>query len=228
MKPEDIKLGDWMRMWMGEVPPLFLLEVVVRILIIFLLLIISMRLLGLRMAAQLNRLELLALFALAAAIGVPLQVPDRGLLPAVVIAIVVVAVGRLFTYFAYRNQYFEQLITDNYAVVVKDGVLQMKDLKQTRLTVERLKQQLRSEGIRHLGEVDRLYFEAKGAFSMITASEPKPGLPVLPDFDEAFLREQKETPQMVCCTCGFTKQENTAPDQACPNCGYNQWRPGIL
>src|SRR5438270_3226136 len=102
MKPEDIKLGDWMRIFIGEAPPAFFLELVIRVFIIFFLLIVSMRLLGRRMAGQLNRIEIIALFSLAAAIGVPLQAPDRGILPAFVIALIVVLVGRLVSTLAFR------------------------------------------------------------------------------------------------------------------------------
>lgn len=228
MKPEEIKLGDWMRMWMGEVPPEFLLEVVFRIMFLFLLLIVSMRLLGLRMSAQLDRIEMLALFSLAAAIGVPLQVPDKGLLPPVIIATVVVLVGRLITWGSLRSEKFEQITEDNYAMVVKDGVVQMKEMKKTKLTIDRLRAQLRSQGLRHMGEVKRLYFEANGSFSIIQAERPQPGLSILPDFDQDFIQEQVQTPQMVCCTCGLHKKENTNDNAACSNCGNAEWRTGLL
>ncbi|TDH21566.1 hypothetical protein EXU57_18835 [Segetibacter sp. 3557_3] len=81
MKPEEIRLGDWARMVLGEVSPGFLIEIVIRAFAIFLILVVSMRLLGRRMAGQLNRMELIALFSLAAAIGVPFQTPDRGCFP---------------------------------------------------------------------------------------------------------------------------------------------------
>src|SRR6059058_3167864 len=103
MKPDEIKFGDWMRVLFGETPPEFFIELVIRSFFIFLLLVVSMRFLGRRMAAQLNRIEMIALFALAAAIGVPLQAPDRGLLPAVIIAVIVVGIGRLIAALACRN-----------------------------------------------------------------------------------------------------------------------------
>ncbi|OLY91259.1 Protein of unknown function [Cnuella takakiae] len=227
MKPEEIKLGDWMRMWMGEVPPLFLLEVVVRILIIFVLLIVSMRLLGLRMAAQLNRIEMLALFSLAAAIGVPLQVPDKGLLPAVIIAFVVVSVGKLLAWTAFNNQRFENLTEDNYAILVKDGVVQMKELRQTSLTIDRLNAKLRSLGVKQLGEVKRLYFEAKGSFSLVREQEPKPGLSVLPAFDDAFIKEQEAVGEQVCCTCGTSSKTAGERQEQCTNCKSDEWRPAV-
>jgi uncharacterized membrane protein YcaP (DUF421 family) len=225
MKPEEIKFGDWMRMLVGEVPPSFFIEAVIRLVVIFLLLIISMRLLGIRMAAQLNRIEMIALFSLAAAIGVPLQVPDRGLLPAVVIAIVVVLVGRAVAAVAFRSQRFEQIAEDDYTTLVKDGVLQMRSLKGTRLTTERLLSELRGQSIRHLGEVKRLYFEAKGSFTLIKEEAPKPGLAVIPAFDPDFLQEQLQTSQVVCRTCGTGQ---TASQEAkCPNCADAVWVPAI-
>src|SRR5881275_1897303 len=107
MKPDEITLSDWQRMLFGEVPPAFFLEVMIRTVIIFLLLIVSMRLFGKRMSAQINRIEMVSLFTLAAAIGVPLQVPDRGLLPAFVIAIVVIVLGRSIAKLAMHSERFE-------------------------------------------------------------------------------------------------------------------------
>src|SRR5947209_3414361 len=165
MKPDEIKLSDWGRILFGEVPPSFFIEVIIRTVIVFFLLIISMRLFGRRMAAQINRIEMVALFTLAAAIGVPLQAPDRGLLPAIIIAIIVFVVGRAIADLAFRNQRFEATAEDKLTVLANDGVFDMKKILQTRLTTERLFAQLRSEGVRHLGEVKRLYVEANGGFS---------------------------------------------------------------
>jgi uncharacterized membrane protein YcaP (DUF421 family) len=164
MKSEDIKLGDWARIFLGEAPPEFFLELVIRAFFIFLLLLVAMRLFGLRMAAQVNRLEMIGLFSLAAAIGVPLQAPDRGLLPAVVISVVVVSIGRLVATLSFGNEKFEKLAEDQMDVLVENGRIRMKTIKRTRLTIERLYARLRESGIRHLGEVERLYFEPNGSF----------------------------------------------------------------
>jgi uncharacterized membrane protein YcaP (DUF421 family) len=228
MKPEEIKFGDWMRMFVGNAPPEFFIEIIIRIVFIFILLVIAMRFMGLRMAAQLNRIEMISLFSLAAAIGVPLQAPDRGLLPAVVIAVIVVAIGHLVATISFHNQKFEQLAEDDYTTLVKDGVLQMNRLKKTRMTVERLLAQLRSESIRHLGEVKRLYFEAKGSFTLIKEEQPKPGLAVIPASDTDFLNEQKQDAAMVCRTCGARQETADGYTKRCSNCKDDKWLPAIL
>src|SRR5215203_1883695 len=117
MKPEEVKFSDWGRILFGEVPPAFFIEVLIRTVVVFFLLVISMRLFGKRMAAQINRIELVALFSLAAAIGVPLQTPDRGILPAIIIAIVVVLIGRLAAALAFRNERMEARIEDRLTIL---------------------------------------------------------------------------------------------------------------
>jgi uncharacterized membrane protein YcaP (DUF421 family) len=172
----------------------------------------------------LDRVEPVALFSLAAAIGVPLQAPDRGLLPAVVIAVIVVATGRLIARMAFNSQEFESTAKDDMQTVVKDGIIQMKKMKQSRLTIERLFSQLRGESIRHLGEVKRLYFEENGSFSVVKYPKPKPGLAVIPLLDKPYLDEQKQAKENVCCTCGIIKDN----EEECSNCGDTRIVSAIL
>lgn len=222
MKPDEIKLTDWARILFGEVPPSFFIELVIRTVFIFLLLVISMRVFGRRMAAQVNRVEMVALFSLAAAIGVPLQAPDRGLLPALVIAAVVIFLGRIIARFAFYNQRFEVKVEDDLSILANDGVLNMKEILATRLTVEGILARLRSEGVRHLGEVKRLYIEANGSFSLVKEEKPSPGLAVIPVSDKEFLDEQPQSEEKVCRTCGKKKKENEGAE-VCSNCKDTKW-----
>jgi uncharacterized membrane protein YcaP (DUF421 family) len=227
MKQDEIKLSDWQRILFGDVPPDFFLEVVIRTVVIFLLLIVSMRLFGKRMSAQINRIEMVALFSLAAAIGVPLQSPDRGLLPAVLIAVVVILVGRLIASWAFKNERFEARVEDRLTILANDGVLDLQKMEGTVLSKEQIFSRLRSEGFRHLGEVKRLYLEANGSFSTVKEPHPSFGLSILPLHDPAFCEEQKQSNEQVCCTCGNRKKDNGAGD-VCRNCKDNQWTNGIF
>ena len=48
MNKEDIKLSDWGRIFLGDVPPEFIIEVIVRMIFIYVILVVSLRLLGKR------------------------------------------------------------------------------------------------------------------------------------------------------------------------------------
>lgn len=224
MKSEDINITDWVRILVGEVPATFYIELIIRAAFVYLLLMISMRLLGKRMSSQLGRHELTAMVTLAAAIGIPLQSPDRGLIPAVIIAVVVIYTGRWIANKSFHNQKFEQFSQGNIDMLVRDSVLDIKTMKKVRISRERLVAQLRSSGITHLGKVKRLYIEASGGFTIIMEENPKPGLSVLPRWDDDFNSRFKKSDTLLACqTCGTTLHKPSNEQVECPNCKDNSW-----
>ncbi|MEH3114212.1 DUF421 domain-containing protein [Pedobacter terrae] len=227
MKEYEIKLNDLRRILIGEIPLTFYAEVILRTAVIYLILMISMRLMGKRMSSQLSRNEMAAVASLAAAVGVPLMNPDRGLLPAVVIAIVLIGFQLLIAKIASKNKKFESITQDKYNMIVKDGVLNIKAMLLTRVSRDRALAQLRKEGITHLGSVKRLYFEAGGTFSLLKTAKPLPGLSIIPAWDDEFSDEihRRDTAVLLCSNCGNSKPDATVVN--CQNCGENNWIPAV-
>jgi uncharacterized membrane protein YcaP (DUF421 family) len=224
MQPQNVRLNDWLRILVGEVPGSFYIELVIRAVVIYLILTVSMRLLGKRMSSQLGRTDMVAMVTLAAAIGVPLQAPDRGILPAVVIAIVVVYMGRFIAAKTFGNQTFEKFSQGNIDILVADAVMKPDRMKAVRVSRERLLAQLRSNGIKHLGEVQRLYMEANGSFTLIPKKDIQPGLSIIPQWDDEFIQQlRKHNELMVCQYCGNNAQSAESSKTKCANCGESVW-----
>jgi uncharacterized membrane protein YcaP (DUF421 family) len=228
MKPEQIRLSDWHRILVGEVPPVFFVELVIRAAVIYLILMVSMRTMGKRMSSQLSRNEMAAMVSLAAAIGVPMMAPDRGLLPAIVIALVLILVERVIAVWTFRNQSFEKFSQGNISTMVKDGVIDVGVLESTNLSRERVIAQLRSSGVEQLGIVKRLYMEANGSFTLIKNEKSLPGLPTIPSWDKS-LEECFEYADdtMVCCFCAAPQKPPFDKKAKCPNCGKHEWIAGV-
>jgi uncharacterized membrane protein YcaP (DUF421 family) len=186
MKAEEIHIMDIGRILMGEVPGSFLIEVIIRTVFLFLLLLFSMRLMGRRMASTLNRNELAALVALAAAIGVPLQSPDKGLLPAFIIAIIIIAFQQLIARRSVASKGFEKITQSNYSILVANGQLNLHNMKLVGLSRERIYAELRSARIDNLGQVERLYLEASGQFNVLKFETPRQGESIIPEWDQDF------------------------------------------
>jgi uncharacterized membrane protein YcaP (DUF421 family) len=207
-------------------PPTFLIEVLIRVIFIYVLVLFCIRLMGKRMAAQLSRNELVAISSLAASIGIPIQTPDRGLLPALVVALMVVAAQRIVSARLARNQPFERRTQGNISVLVDDCCLNIKEMKGTGISRAEIFAQLRSQGVKHLGQVKRLYFEAKGDFTLIRNPDQSSGLSVLPVEDPEFRAAQRysDTDQ-VCGNCGRRVSATGGP---CPNCHQNVFERPML
>lgn len=115
---------------------------------------------------------------------VPMLAPDRGLLPALIIAIIVVGIQRLMFYYSYRSSKFEFVTLRDISVLVKVGKMLMDVMKKNRVTPERLLAEFRSMGITNLGKVRRAYFESTGKFTKYVYENPRTSLCILPLWDE--------------------------------------------
>jgi uncharacterized membrane protein YcaP (DUF421 family) len=229
MKPQDIHFGDWLRILIGEVPPSFFIELLIRAIVVYMILLVSMRIMGKRMSSRLSRNELASLVSLAAAVGIPMLAPDRGMLPAFIIAIVLVSIQRLIARQSCKNEKFENFSQGKVSALVSDGVVDMKELKHAKLSHERVFAQLRSQGVLQLGTVGRFYMEANGTFTLISRKDPMPGLSVLPPVDQELRDYFKEhDDQKICVQCGFPQKPVGHPYPICPNCGTNKWITAVI
>jgi uncharacterized membrane protein YcaP (DUF421 family) len=225
MKKEEVHLGDWDRILFGEGPPAYLLEVIVRVAVVYLLIFISIRFMGKRMIAEMARADLVARVSLAAAVGLAIQRPGRGLLVSAVIVMVIIFVGKWLSALVYKNYNFERSFQGKYSMLVKDGVVDVKLTNKLLISKERLFSALREENIKHLGQVQRFYMEADGKFSLVKAEDPQTGLSIIPLWDQELRERQQKSDHPYCSNCG-SKWNHEQTD--CAHCGDKQNEPGIL
>lgn len=228
MKKENIQLGDWERLFFGNTPIEFMVEVFLRTIFIYLLLLLILRLLGKRMTSQASILELAVMVTLGAIIALPMQDPQTGLLPGVVILFCVLGFHRFSNWVSFKSTRTEKLVQGKMSMLVKNGVLDVKQMRKAALSHEQLYTQLREKDIRHLGQVQRVYLEACGLFSVFQFEEAKPGLSIIPAKDEKLaLTPAKSEKFCACKNCGKIEERKPAGLNACKNCGENDWKPAI-
>jgi uncharacterized membrane protein YcaP (DUF421 family) len=221
MQSWEIHINDWIRILFGNVPPEFFIEVIIRVTFIYVLIICCIRLMGKRMASQLSRNEMTAIASLAASIGIPIQTPDRGLLPALLVALIVVAAQRIVSARLSHNEKFERKSQGNISILVDDCCLQLKEMIRSQISREEVFARLRSKDILSLGQVKRLYFEANGRFSVIRHEEQQAGLCIVPTEDMPFLEEQTFSKDHYSCrNCGREKPESK---DTCDHCGHKEF-----
>lgn len=226
MKKEEIYLWDVKRILFGQAPPEFLLEVFIRSLIVYVAALIVMRWMGKRMNGQLTIIELSVMVMMGAIISVPMQIPDRGILQGLLVLRATLFFLRFTNRLSFRSTRFEDLVQGSVVTLVKDGVLQLDELKQNKLTNEQVFMALRKENVFNLGKVKRLYLKACGLFSVYHQEEPGPGLAIYPPEDEKMFAEGEEAcGEKACATCGLVQKKETA---LCTRCGKAEWSKAVL
>ena len=229
MKKEDIHFGDVRRWIFGEAPPEFMLEVVLRSLLIYLFLLIVLKLMGKRMAGQSSFTELSVIITLGAIVSPVMQMPDKGILYGIAVLSCSFIFQTGINFFILKIRKVELATQGEVMVIVTNGIINQETQIKTRITNNQLFALLRQKKVQNLGNVHRAYLEAGAGLSVFLQKEPRPGLPVLPAGDEAIaaLQESPKSVDAVCIACGNI-QIRMPVNSACSNCAKDVWlQPSI-
>ena len=216
---------DWKSILLGEEHWHFLGETALRTLFMFLVILLSLRLLGKRGVKQLSVFELGVIIGLGSAAGDPMFYKDVGLLPSVLVFVVVVLLYRFITALINKSRHIEQFVEGEPTCVVQDGCFIVENFKKEPIAVDELFAQLRLNHISHLGQVQEAVVETNGEVSILFLPDEKVkwGLPISPNLSEHRLQRIAEEGHYACTNCGHTQRLPAASSHTCPVCGKTEW-----
>lgn len=217
-------LDDLHRLLLGKGTWWLLLEVFARCAFLFVLIMCCMRLLGRRVASQYTLFELSVVVTLAGAVGVPLQATDRGLLPPLLIMAVVIALHRGMCSASLKSDRVDKLVTGVVSVIIRNGELDLDELRKAVLSREKLFALLRGRGVQHLGQLGRVYLEPSGNVSVVWSDTPRHGLSLIPDVDTSLRQAMRVEGTWCCVSCGYTRQAASELHEACDRCNGCAWQ----
>jgi uncharacterized membrane protein YcaP (DUF421 family) len=224
MKSYQIDIRDIDRILFGQAPPEFLWEVLIRTIIIYTGTLVIVKLLGKRMKAQLTITEMAVMIMMGAIISLPMQTPDKGILQGLFILAVITILHVSFNFWTLASRKIEQLTQRKTTMLVKDGLLQLAGMRKANVSMPQLFAELRSKKIYNLGEVQRMYMEDCGTFSVYKFKERRAGLSTLPAEDTDLDHMQHGTEVLSCQECGSVTD---GQEKTCTNCGSQQLKPAV-
>lgn len=227
MDPNDVHFLDIERILFGTAPAQFLIEAFVRTILMYLLLYACLRLMGKRMNGVVSPIELGIMLALGGIVSVPMEMPERGVAPAAVLLFLTLLFQVSVNYFCLSNERVRHIVQGRARLLVKDGVMQPKELSAAGISFGLLCAHLRERNVSQLGQVERVYLETTGDLSVFLYRDPRPGLSVMPKSEAAPADEA--APHCACTHCGFTTQEIRLPATAvsCPECHHRRWDSAV-
>ncbi len=222
----DYEITDWSRIFLGDLPGQFLLEVTIRTLLMFIVIFVGMRATGKRAVRQLSNIELVLIVGLGSAAGDPMFYNDVGLLPALVVFLVVVLVYRGMTRLAAKSTKMEKLIEGEPILIVENGKFTIDNFDKEDLGQDEFFMEMRINNIEHLGQVRKAYIETNGQVSIFfyEDDEVKPGLPLLPEVFKKRSHLITQSGMYACTFCGNVEElSSTNATHTCPKCKRMTW-----
>lgn len=223
---------DLQRIFFGDLPLVFLLEIVFRTSILFFYLLFNLRFIGQRGIGQITMFEFALIIALGSAAGDPMFYPDVPLTHGMVVITMIVLFQRMLVTITRANARVERFVEGKTERLVVDGCLDLEGIDRSLLSREEVYMELRQHSIEQLGQVRRAFLEIDGQVSVFVFPNEaiRAGLPLLPPEDvkeRALYQAGKQPPEAglyACYNCGNTKDfEQGESLTACSRCNERKW-----
>ena len=146
----------------------------IRTVIIYLVLIAAMRIMGKRQLGELQPVELVVTLLISDLAAVPMQESGMPLMVGLIPIFILVALELLLSGLMLKLPWFSRLISGNPIVLVDNGKLIQKSLKQLRLTLDDLMETLRQQNVFDIRDVQYAIAETNGKISVFPVPAKQP------------------------------------------------------
>jgi uncharacterized membrane protein YcaP (DUF421 family) len=154
----------WNHMFVMGLP---LLEKILRPIIIYAFLVISLRLSGKRELVQLNPFDLVVLLTLSNTVQNAIIGEDNSVLGGIVGATSLLITNYLVVRFLYDHRKLDQIVEGKADVLIEGGKVRTQHLKQELITMAQLAAAARKQGFDSLSEVEQCVLEPGGTLTFL-------------------------------------------------------------
>lgn len=221
----QVTVFNWKELLLGSENWNFLLETVLRTVIMFVIILLSLRILGKRGVKQLSIFELVVIISLGSAAGDPMFYKDVGILPALIVFVMIVSLYSLLTYMIGRNKKFELLMEGEPVCLIKNGVFLIENFAKEALGEDEFFAELRMQGVSQLGQIEEAIVESSGNISIFYYADEdiNHGLPIMPNSLDKPITNIISYDYYSCIFCGYTESLKPTVKQICPTCKKCEW-----
>lgn len=218
---------DWNSIFLNGLDGDMAMEIGLRTLIMFAMILVFLRSTGKKGVRQLSIFEIAIIIALGSAAGDPMLSGQSAILPSLIVFIVILLIYRLITYLAVKNQNVENILEGVPQYIIEEGRFTMSEEGDANFARDEFFSEMRVQSVEHLGQIRTAVLETNGQVSFLyyEKDDVKPGLPVFP---KAFAKKSKQvlvSGLYACTNCANVLFLETS--YQCPRCKQDEWVEAI-
>lgn len=145
-----------------------------RTILLYVVVIISIRLMGKRQISELQPSELVVTLLISDIASIPMQNTAQPLLSGFLPIIILVSCELIVSTVMVKNTKFRRFVCGKPVVVINDGKIQQYEMKRLRMTTEDLIEQLRQLDIFNISEIAFAIIETNGRMSVLKKPDTQP------------------------------------------------------
>lgn len=147
---------------------------VVRTMIVYLLVVFAMRLMGKRQIGELKPHELIITILISQIVTIPVQDNSMPLINSIIPMLTLVSLELFVSFLGMKSFVFRNVLQGRPVLVINRGVIDQKQLKRLRFTVDDLIDALRSKDVFDISTVEYAVIETNGTLTVLTKKAEQP------------------------------------------------------
>lgn len=151
-----------------------MLTIFIRTFIVYTLLIIAMRIMGKRQIGELEISELVTTFMLSEIATIPIENQDIPVIHAIIPIIILLFIEVFSSVILIKVPFLKNVVSARPSILIKNGRIDQKELKNNRISLEELMCELRSGQCTDPGEVAYAILEKNGKLTIIPKTKYSP------------------------------------------------------
>ena len=156
-------------------------SILIRTVIIYCLLMLTLRLMGRREIGQLDASDLVSTLLISELAAIPIDDPDIPLLNAVLPILFILCLEVILSTVKNKSAKLGRAIDGNACYIIYKGRISQKALRENRISLNELLSALRSQGAFDIGSVSYALLEQNGTISVMQNSQEKIAHPIVMD-----------------------------------------------
>lgn len=207
----------------------FHLEIILRTITMYCVILFALSILGKRGVKQLSVFELVIIIGFGSAAGDPMFYKDVGVLNAITVLLMIVLLYKITTYFVFKSPTIEKFIEGEPICLIDDGKFSISNFNKEPLGYDEFFAEMRTKSVSHLGQIEKAIIEVSGEVSIFyyEDKEVKYGLPILPGLYAEKHCQILSPGTYSCSFCGHTEKIAPTDRHICPECRKSEWVTSI-
>lgn len=155
-----------------------ILQVVLRTLFLYALIIVIFRLMGKREIGELSILDLVVYILIAEMAAMAIELPLGNLLKTVIPMILLMIIQILMAFFSLKSKKFRDIVEGKPVIIINKGKIDETEMKKQRYNFDDLLLQLREKNIRNIADVEFAILETSGKLSVFEKDKNEGGITI--------------------------------------------------
>ncbi len=150
-----------------------MLVFVARTLVLYFVVVVSMRIMGKRQIGEMQPSELVIAIMISDLASVPMQSIDIPLIAGVIPVLTLIVTEIIMSYAGLKSRFLRRIITGEPSIIIYNGHVNEKELRRLRFNLNDLQEQLRMNNTPDIADVEVAVLETNGQLSIIPKKDAR-------------------------------------------------------